>query len=282
MIDRTVRAAFLALGAVPVTMLTIVFVYLGWEAWPLLADLSPGSLVAELLSTRWAPSRDAFGIAYPLIGTLVTAVIALPLALGMALACAVVVHYFLPPAASGVARQGLTILAAVPSVLYGLWGLTLVAPMLAVAQPPGLGLATVGIALAIMITPMTAMSIESGFFAADERLEPAARAMGLSRATTVFAIMLPACKGSIAGGMMLGLARAIGETMVVLMLAGNTVDLPLGPLESYRTLSSHIALEVPFAMGDHRAALYAAALVLALTVILLVRLLTSRVFKGAP
>lgn len=276
MTDRAVRAGFIGVGMVPAALLVVLFVHLGAESWPLARDLSLVRLTGALLRAEWSPAQAQYGILYPFLGTLLTGAVALPLALAMSVSCALVVHYFLPPAGSTVARQALTILAGIPSVLYGLWGLTFVAPLLATARPPGLGLAATGFVVAVMVTPTMALAVESGFFVADENLGRAAAAMGLGRATTAFCVILPACKGALVGGAMLGLARAVGETMVVLMLAGNVVNLPLGPLEPYRTLSSHIALEVPFAMGGHRAALYAAAIVLAMTVIVIVRVLAPR------
>ena len=157
-----------------------------------------------------------------------------------------------------------------PSVVYGLWGLVVLVPIVAAWQQPGASLIAGILVLSLMIFPTVTIVIHSGLTAMPPRYLEAAQALAMSRAYMVRQIALPAVKASIAAGITLGAARAIGETMAVMMVTGNIVEVPGNLFEPVRALTSNIALEMAYALGDHRGALYISSLLLLTVVILLV------------
>ena len=160
-------------------------------------------------------------------------------------------------------------LAGIPSVVYGLWGLTVLAPLIARWQPPGVSVLAGALVLALMVLPTVALTASSALAAVPASLLQGAAALGLSRRAVVLGVALPAARGGIVGGVLLAAARALGETMALLMVAGNVVQMPSGLFEPVRVLTANIALEMAYASGDHRAALFASGVLLTALVLAL-------------
>ncbi|WP_269844814.1 phosphate ABC transporter permease subunit PstC [Methyloprofundus sedimenti] len=195
---------------------------------------------------------------------------ALLLATPLGIASALFSRYYAPPAVATGYRRLIELLAGIPSVVYGLWGLTTLAPLIAQLHPPGVSLLTALLILALMILPTIALSVDAALLAVPIAYHQGAAALGLSRWAMIKGVILPAAHSNITSGIMLAAGRAIGETMAVLMVAGNVVQLPHSLFDSVRTLTANIALEMSYAMGDHRAALFVSGLALMLMVLLLV------------
>jgi phosphate transport system permease protein len=164
------------------------------------------------------------------------------------------------------------LLAGIPSVVYGLWGLVVLVPLVARWQPPGASLMSAIIILTIMIVPTIALVAGAAIGSLPREYLQAAAALGLSRRRTVTSVVLPAARSGLLTAGLLATGRALGETMAVLMVAGNVVQTPTGLFQPVRTLTANIALEMAYAMGNHRSALFVSGLVLMAMVTVLVAL----------
>lgn len=183
---------------------------------------------------------------------------------------AVFVHFYAPASIAGVYRRVIELLGGIPSVVYGFWGLTVLVPLILAIQPPGQSLLAGILVLAIMIVPLMALSADAAIGSVPRDLLRAAAALGMSRATVIRTVVLPHARAAFISGGILQTGRAIGETMVVVMVCGNVVRMPGSLFDPVRTLTANIALELAYALGDHRSALFVTGLLLMGVVIALV------------
>ena len=193
-------------------------------------------------------------------------VFGLPLGLG----CAVVLGEMAPPRARSILKPLIEILAGIPSVVYGFVGIVVVLPWIRrhLGGPGASGLAAAAI-LGVMILPtITAISLDA-LRAVPTAYREGSLAMGATRWQTIRRVVLPAARSGIVAAVILAIGRAVGETMAVVMVAGNAVLLPRSPLDPVRTLTANLALEMGYATGDHRAALFATAIVLFVIIVAL-------------
>jgi len=154
------------------------------------------------------------------------------------------------------------LLAGIPSVVYGFWGLVVLVPQIAEIQPPGPSLIAGILILTIMILPTIALMADASLANVPQQYLRAAAALGLPRWATIWNVVFPAAKSGLFTGVILETGRAIGETMAILMVCGNVVQIPSSIFDPIRTLTANIALEMAYALGDHRAALFVSGLVL--------------------
>jgi phosphate transport system permease protein len=166
-------------------------------------------------------------------------------------------------------RWIIVLLAGTPSVVLGLWGLTTIVPLILWLAPPGTSLITGSLILSLMIMPTVALTTEAALAALPQSHLAGAAALGLSREATILNVILPSARASIFAGSILALARALGETMVVLMVSGNVVQVPTSLFDPVRTLTANIALEMAYATGDHRSSLFVSGFALAGLVLIL-------------
>jgi phosphate transport system permease protein len=167
-------------------------------------------------------------------------------------------------------RRLVELLAGIPSVVYGFWGLVVLVPLIGRLQPPGPSLLAGVIILAIMVLPTIALMADAAIENVPEPYLRAAAALGLSRWGTIRGVVLPAARSGLFTGVILETGRAIGETMAILMVCGNVVQTPDSLFDPIRTLTANIALEMAYAVGDHRAALFVTGLVLMAMIVALV------------
>jgi phosphate transport system permease protein len=250
-----------ASAAAAVVLLVLAFLVI--EAWPALRDVG---WMHWLGDPSWHPSEQRYNLLPMLAGTVYCSLGALLLALPFGIASALFSRYYAPAAAAFPYRRLLELLAGIPSVVYGLWGLTTLVPLIARLQPPGTSLLSAAVILALMVVPTIALTTDAALAAVPASYLHGAAALGLSRWSTIWRVALPAARSGVASGILLAAARAIGETMAVLMVCGNVVQFPRSLFDPLRTLTANIALEMAFAMGDHRAALFVSGLALMLLV----------------
>jgi phosphate transport system permease protein len=191
---------------------------------------------------------------------------ALVLAGGLGILSAVWLHFYAPSWLARSFRGLIDLMAGVPSVVYGLWGLEVLVPLIARISPPGPSLLAGIVILTMMIVPTVVLLADAALMAVPRDSLAAAAALGLSRETTAFRVAVPAARSGLGTALLLGLARALGETMAVVMVCGNVVRLPASVFDPVRTLTATIALEMGYARGDHRSALFVCGLVLLGTV----------------
>ncbi|MGR9013784.1 MAG: phosphate ABC transporter permease subunit PstC, partial [Gammaproteobacteria bacterium] len=205
-----------------------------------------------------------------LSATLYSTLGAVLLATPLGIASALFSRYYAPPFLADCYRRLIELLAGIPSVVYGFWGLITLAPLIGGLHPPGVSLLTGILVLTLMILPTVALTADAAMAAVPAAYLRGAAALGLSHWGMVSGVALPAARVGIVAGIILATGRAIGETMAVLMVAGNVVQQPDSLFDSVRTLTANIALEMAYATGDHRAALFVSGLALMATVLVLV------------
>jgi phosphate transport system permease protein len=254
------RLAALVAGLIVVGMVG----FLVLEAAAALRAVGPGRFFTD---PQWHPAEGLFGLLPMLAGTALATLGALLLATPLGIASALFCRYFAPRGIASLYRRLVELLAGTPSVVFGLWGLVVLVPLLNRVHPPGASLLAAILILALMVLPTLALTVESGLRSLPEEYLHAAAALGLSRWTTVFRVALPAARSAVATGILLATGRALGETMAVLMVCGNVVQLPRTLFDPIRTLTANVALEMAYALGLHRSALFLSGLLLALVVI---------------
>lgn len=270
--DRRWSAALGTLAAAASLLALLVTVFLARESADVLRDVGPGRL---LLDVAWQPLQGRFGLVPMLVATLLAAGLAVALATPLGVASAVFVRFMAGPRLQRATRMLLGLLAGIPSVVFGLWGLTTLVPIVGAWQPPGASLLAAALVLSIMIVPTIALTADSALAAVPATWLRGAAALGLSQRAMITGVALPAARRGIRAGVLLALARALGETMAVLMVAGNVVQVPSSLFDPVRVLTSNIALEMAYATDLHRSSLFASGLLLMLLVTLLTLLGTS-------
>lgn len=249
-----------------VILLLIVW-FLLLEAFPILQTVG---LPRFFTDSSWYPNSNEFNLAPMLWGTLLVTVGAVLIATPLGILSAVFCHYYAPAAIAQVYRRLIELLAGIPSVVYGFWGLVVLVPLIGRIQPPGPSLLAGILILTLMILPTVALVADASFASVSPEYLRGAVALGLGRWATVQGVVLPAAKSGLLTGVILETGRAIGETMAVLMVCGNVVQTPANIFQPIRTLTANIALEMAYAVGDHRAALFMSGLVLMAMIVILV------------
>jgi phosphate transport system permease protein len=264
--DATLARVTGSLALAVAVLLGLVLLLLIREAWPVLEG---GGWARFFVVEGWFPASGQFNLLPMLWATLATSGGALLIAVPLGVLSAVFSRFYSPGWLVKPLRRVMVLLAGIPSVVYGLWGLTVLVPLIARWEPPGASLLGAMLILALMILPTVALTSEAALAAVPVSNLLGAAALGLNRKSTVLGVALPAARTGILTGVLLAVMRALGETMAVLMVAGNVVQTPSSLFDPVRVLTANIALEMPYATGDHRAALFASGLLLMLIVTLL-------------
>jgi phosphate transport system permease protein len=254
----------LALSSVA-TLLAIAF-FIVREGAPLIYHAG----LQNFFSTDWRPLAQRYGIGAMIAGSLFVTGGALCIGVPLGVACALVLGEMAPRSARLLLKPTIEILAGIPSVVYGFMGIAVLLPWIRqhLGGPGASGLAG-AVILGVMILPtIIAISLDA-LRAVPASYREASLAMGATQWQTIWRVVLPAARSGIVAAVILGVGRAVGETMAVVMVTGNAVQLPHGPLDPLRTLTANLALEMAYAAGDHRAALFATAVVLLLAIVIL-------------
>jgi phosphate transport system permease protein len=262
MLERVLLVASLLTAS----LVGLIVLFVVRESLPALQE--PG-FVSFITDESWHPLEGQFGMMPMLWGTLLSTCMAVLLATPLGIAIAIFCRYIAPPALAPLFRGLMTLLAGVPSVVFGFWGLTVLVPLIAKVEPPGASLLAAGLILTIMILPTVALMSEAALAAVPASYALGAQALGLTQRTTILRVLLPAAKNGVIAAVVLATARALGETMAVLMVSGNVVATPTSVFSPIRTLTANIALEMAYATQFHRASLFVSGLVLTVVIIVL-------------
>ena len=261
--DRLLRLSLQSAALISGTLVLIIVGFLLFEALPGLRHIG---LIRFFDDPSWHPHEDAaagsFNLVPMMVGTLTATLGAILLALPLALLSSILLFLYLPPLPARLYERLIELLAGIPSVVYGFWGLVVLVPLIRHIAPPGASLLSGTLILALMILPTITLIISAAFATVPTLQLAGAAALGMSRVGLLRACVLPMVKKNIFTAILLGTGRALGETMAVLMVTGNIVQFPTSPLDSIRTLTANIALEMGYAAGDHRMALFVSALLL--------------------
>ncbi len=256
-----------ALGALLALGLITVFIF--QAGLPMIAEIG---LWEFLSGTTWSPTSKPpqFGILPMIVGSLWVTFGALLVGVPFGLAVAIFMVDLAPPRLAALMRPAVQLLAGIPSVIYGFIGLTFLAPLVrATFGGPGLSVLTGAIILGIMILPSVIAISEDAMRAVPGTLRDGALALGATHWQVITGIVLPTARSGIIAGIILGMGRALGETMAVIMMIGNALNIPSSPLDPATTLTSNIGLEMAYASGNHREALFAIGVVLFILIMLL-------------
>jgi phosphate transport system permease protein len=232
----------------------------------------PYSILSFLGGMDWLPAyQKVYGIFPMIMGTILVCFGALLLGVPIAILCALFLSEFMPKNLAGFFRSGVELLAGIPSVVYGFFGLMVIVPQVKAIfkTPSGNSLLSAVIVLAIMILPTVIAVSEKSLRAVPRSRREASLAVGASKMQTAWNVVLPHAKSGVLAGIILGFSRAVGETMAVILVAGNSVQLITNPLEGVRTLTATIALEMGYAEGRHSSMLFSIGVVLLVMILIL-------------
>ncbi len=257
----------LALLTASILLLVLAFLFL--ESWPIIHHIG---VFRFLTDSGWFPTEHSYELLPMTVGSLAVALGATLLAGPLGLASAIFCHFYAPPFWGKVYRHVVELLAGIPSVVFGFWGLVVLVPILAAWHPPGPSLLAGMLILSLMILPTIMLVTHAHLTQVPSLYIHNATALGFRQWTLIVKIILPTIRSGLFTGIILGFARSLGETMAILMVCGNVVQLPSHVFDPVRTLTANIALEMAYALDMHRSALFASGLLLLVLVIILVAL----------
>ncbi|WP_216595483.1 phosphate ABC transporter permease subunit PstC [Myxosarcina sp. GI1] len=254
------------LAAIAGAIIVLILSFLLKEALPALQEVG---IKAFFTDKTWNPNEKSYNLVPMIWGTAFTTTGAVLLATPLGIISALFCQYYAPKAIASSYRRLIELLAGIPSVVYGFWGLVVLVPLITRLHPPGTSLLA-GIAiLTLMILPTIALVADATFAEVPQEYLLGAAAMGLSSWGIIWQILLPVSKAGLLTGVILEVGRAIGETMAVLMVCGNVVQIPDSIFDPVRTLTANIALEMAYALDNHRSALFVSGLLLLSVIIFL-------------
>lgn len=273
--ELSLRYLFFSCALMAVIAVALIFVFVGVQGWPAFTEIGFRDFV---LGRVWAPSLEQYGILPLIWGSLVVMAGALVLGTPLAVGAAVFLSEIAPPKVRTVVRPAVELLAGIPSVVYGFFGLIVLRPIIAeFSGTLGFGAFTAWIILAIMIVPTIAALSEDALRSLSPGIREASYAMGATTWQTIYKVLLPAAKIGIIDAIILGMGRAIGETIAVLMVVGNAPVFPKSIFQPIATLTTQIVMDMPYATGLHRTALFGMAIILfivSMSLVAIVRLLS--------
>ena len=259
-IELIMKIVFLLSACISVLAVAVICYFLFSEGLPAIAEIGPGNFLG---GTLWKPLEGLFGILPMIIGSIYGTAGAILIGVPIGLLCAIFMAKFCPAKLYRFLKPAIDLLAGIPSIVYGFFGLVVIVPVMQVLTgTSGKGVLTASIMLGIMILPTIISVSESSLRAVPESYYEGSLALGATHERSVFFAVLPAAKSGIMAGVILGIGRAIGETMAVVMIAGNQPVIPSSLTSGVRTLTANIVMEMGYATGLHREALIATAVVL--------------------
>ena len=280
LLERVMEYVFLAAACVSVLCVALICAFLLANGLPALGEIG---VLKFLSGTRWKPGADIYGIFPMIVGSVYVTAGALLLGVPVALLTAVYLAFFCPKGLYCVLKPAVELLAGIPSVVYGFFGIVVLVPAVRALgerwDGSGNAMLTASILLAIMILPTIIGVVEPALRAVPTSDYEGALALGATHERSVYTAVVPAAKSGILAGIVLGVGRAMGETMAVIMVAGNQPRMPKGILQGVRTLTGNIVIEMGYATGLHREALIATGVVL-FVFILLINLCFSALKRG--
>ena len=270
--EGAARILFLAAACVSILAVLLITGFLLVNGVPAIAEIG---VFKFLFGTVWRPGNDIFGILPMILGSFYVTAGALVFGVPIGVLTAIFLSRFANRKVVALIKPAVQLLAGIPSVVYGFFGLVVIVPMLG-----GRGsMLAASIVLAIMILPTVITVSESSLNAVEPTYYEGALALGATHERSVFSIILPAAKSGVTAAIILGVGRAIGEAMAVIMVAGNQPRMPQGILKGLRTLTTNIVMEMGYSADLHREALIATAVVL-FVFILIINFLFSLTKRG--
>lgn len=265
--ESVMKAVFLTAACVSIIAVILICVFLFASGIPAIMKIG---FFDFLFGMSWKPGQDLYGIFPMIIGSIYVTAGAIIIGVPVGILCAVFMARYCPAGLYRLVKPAVNLLAGIPSIVYGFFGLMAVVPLVQnCAGGSGKSLLTASILLGIMILPTIINISESNIRAVPEHYYEGSLALGATKERSIFRAVLPAARMGILAGVVLGIGRAIGETMAVVMVCGNQAILPERITAGVRTLTANIVLEMGYASGLHRDALIATAVVLFVFILLI-------------
>lgn len=258
--ERIMKVVFLLAACTSVLAVALICIFLFANGIPAIGEIG---VLDFLTGTKWKPGNDIYGILPFILGSVYVTAGAIVIGVPIAILTSVFLARYCPKRLYPLLKKATELMAGVPSVVYGFFGLVVLVPVIReVFDCRGNVMLTACILLGIMILPTVIGVTESAIRSVPESYYEGSLALGATKERTIFRIMLPAAKSGVLAAIVLGIGRAIGETMAVIMIAGNQPVMPESLLKGVRTLTSNIVMEMGYAADLHREALIATAVVL--------------------
>lgn len=258
--ETVMKIIFLIAACTSVLAVILICVFLFVNGIPAIGKIGIGNF---LLGELWKPSNNLFGILPMIMGSIYVTGGAIILGVPIALFASIFMARYCPKKIYPFLKSAINLLAGVPSVVYGFFGLVLIVPMIQnFTGRDGSTMLAASILLGIMILPTVIGVMEPALTSVPESYYEGSLALGATHERSVFFTILPAAKSGVIAGIVLGIGRAVGETMAVIMVAGNQARMPAGMVRGVRTLTANIVLEMGYAADLHREALIATGVVL--------------------
>lgn len=265
--ETIMHGVFLLSACISVIAVITICVFLLMNGIPAIAEIG---VFDFLLGRTWKPLENEFGIFPMIVGSLYVTAGAILTGVPIGLLCAVYMAKFCPKRLYKILKPAIELMAGIPSIVYGFFGLMVIVPMMQnIAGGSGKSMLTASLLLGMMILPTIIGVAESAIRAVPDSYYEGSLALGATAERSVFFAALPAAKTGIMAGVILGIGRAIGETMAVVMVCGNQSVLPNAITSGIRTLTANIVLEMGYAADLHRDALIATAVVLFVFILLI-------------
>lgn len=266
-IEQTMRFVFLAAACVSIAATITICIFLFANGVPAMLKIGLKNFIFGL---KWKPSIDLYGIFPMIVGSITVTLGALILGVPLGLFTAVFLARYCPKQLYNFFESGVKLLAGLPSVVYGFFGLTVIVPAIRnIFGGNGTSILAASIVLAIMILPTIISVSESSIRAVPSLYFEGSLALGACKERSIFLVELKAAKSGIMAGIILGVGRAVGETMAVIMVAGNQAILPRSLVKGIRTLTANIVLEMGYAADLHRDALIATSVILFIFILII-------------
>jgi phosphate transport system permease protein len=256
--NKTAKIFVLVSGSISFIILLAIGIFTFIEGLPAFREIG---LLDFLFGTEWRPGQEQYGILPMMIGSVYVTIGSMLMAIPLGIACAILLAEVAPMRVRQFLRPAVELLVGIPSVVYGLVGMLLVVPAVRQIGGTGFSVLAASIVLMAMVLP-TIISVSEDSLRAAQGYKEGALAMGATQWQTIWHVLVPAARSGIMAGVILGMGRAIGETMAMIMVIGNSAIIPKSPLDSARTLTGNIAVEIMYATGIHANALFATGVVL--------------------
>lgn len=258
--EKVMEVVFMLCACVSILSVALICIFLFANGIPAMTKIG---FFDFIFGQKWKPSNEVFGIFPMIIGSIYITAGAVVIGVPIGILTAVYLARFCPEKLYKIIKPAVDLLAGIPSVVYGFFGLCVIVPFVRNhIGGDGNSILTASILLGFMILPTIINVSESSIRAVPEKYYQGALALGATHERSVFCTVVPAAKSGIMAGIVLGIGRAIGETMAVIMVAGNQARMPKGILEGIRTMTSNIVMEMGYATDLHREALIATGVVL--------------------
>ncbi|MBU5609604.1 phosphate ABC transporter permease subunit PstC [Aerococcus mictus] len=271
-LEVVMKWIFFICAAVSILALLAICYFIFAGSIPFLSDYGLGNF---LFGSSWRPRQGDFGIAPMIVGSFYVTLLAIAIGVPAGIFTAVFMAFYCPKKLHTWLKPAVNLMAGIPSIVYGYFGLVVLVPAVRSfcqslrISSTGMSVFTAGLVLGIMILPTIITTSESSLRAVPKSYYQASVGLGATHDRTAYRIMLPAARSGVLAAVILGIGRAVGETMAVIMVAGNQAIFPQGLFKGVRTMTTNIMLEMAYASGAHRDALIATGAVLFVVILII-------------